>query len=361
MRAAGPLRSPTEGEGPEFEPPADPAVPWFDAFADGFRRAAEGTGVEERAVRIGGVGVRLLFAGDGLVAAHWPAFAPLAGDPGADNVQIRIWDTQTTGVQAPRLDWRLEQEDAGGYIARYAGSEILALQEWGRPGFSLVRPATGLAVHHVPAPADVSVLERAAPLRFALHGLLAPRGRHLIHAGAVGVGGEGVLLAGPSGAGKSTLSLACLAEGMQWAGDDYVALELGREPTAHALHATAKVLPGVAAQLGLEGLPTTPAEPPEEKLVLGVPGPEAGLARRLSVRAVLIPRITGAAEPRIAKAGPGVAFAALAPTTMVQPSSRSPATMQAIAELVRAVPSRLVELSDDHRRNASLVRGLVDG
>jgi hypothetical protein len=361
MRAVGPPRSGTEAERSVDERPPDPAVPWFEAFADRFRRASDAVGVEERTVPIGGIGVRLRFAGDALVPGHWPAFEPLATRVDGGGVEIWIWDSQSTGVGAPQLDWRLEREDAGGYIARYAGPDILALQEWGRPGFSLVRPAAGVAVHHVPGPTDVSVLERAAPLRFALHGLLAPLGRHLIHAGAVGVAGSGILLAGASGAGKSTLSLACLAEGMQWAGDDYVALELGQEPVAHALHATAKVMPSVAAELGLGDLPITPAEPPEEKLVLSVPGPDAGLVRRLSVRAILIPRIAGADRPMLADAGAGAAFAALAPTTMVQPSSRSESTMRSIAELVRAVPSYLLELSRDHRRNARLVRALLDG
>jgi hypothetical protein len=51
-----------------------------------------------------------------------------------------------------------------------------------------------------------------------------------LHAGSVGIGGQGVLLMGPKGAGKTTLSLALAARGHAFLGDEIagVRLDAGR-------------------------------------------------------------------------------------------------------------------------------------
>src|SRR5205807_9852223 len=82
---------------------------------------------------------------------------------------------------------------------------------------------------------------RAVPLRPLLGWVLASPGRHLVHAGAVGSEGQGVLLAGSGGAGKSTTAVACVEAGMSYVGDDYVLLSTGEPPAAHAIYGTAKL------------------------------------------------------------------------------------------------------------------------
>jgi len=336
----------------------DPASETFERFHDGFWEAA-GEEPLERCFRVGAVGIRLRFAGEALVPLYWPAFAPFEAPlDGEDPLEVLIWDSASTGVPAPVLDWRIEDPGLD-HVARYDGSEVVALQDWGRPALTLARPADGVAIQHLPAPASVNWLDRASALRFALVALLRPRGLFLIHAAAVGRGGRAALLAGPSGAGKSTLSVACLLAGMEWAGDDYVALEINGRPRVHAHHATAKMDAAGVERVGAGDLVAGGGEPPDFKLVLDA-ARAAAIAPTLDVGAILVPRRhSGAAA--LGPASAAQAYAALAPTTMFQPSSRDRETAAALAALVQRVPARSLLLGGDPEENVRAVAEALDG
>ena len=348
---AGPSPSRTEAPAPE-----DPAGPTFELFRERFREAAEAAGgAEDRFIEIAGVSVRLSFAGPELLEVYWSSFEPplRAAGPGGAEVTVEIFDSASTGAAAPRLAWRHEDPEPD-HVARYDGPEVGALQEFGCPALTIARPESGVAVHHVPSAQSVSWIERGSAFRFAMASLLGPRGRHLVHGAAVGEGGAGVLLAGPSGAGKSTLSVACLQAGLQWAGDDYVVLEPGEPPVAHALHVTAKLSPASVDALGVGELVVGEASPPDEKAVLLMPGIDPLVVTGLAIGAVLIPRIGPA--PGLSEASAAQSFAALAPTTMFQQTSRSRASMAAIGALTKQVPARFIDLGPDHAENAATVR-----
>jgi hypothetical protein len=336
----------------------DPANETFDRFREGFERAAAETGETDRCFRVGGVSIRLRFAGDVAEELYWPTFEPFAVEPaGAEALEVLIWDTATTGVGAPRLPWRRE-EASGDYVARYAGPEVLALQDYGRPALTLVRPGDGVAIHHLPDPESANWLDRASALRFALFALLRTRGVYLIHAAAVGRDGRGVLLGGPSGSGKSTLSIACLLAGMEWAGDDYVALESADPPRVHAHHAMAKMDAPAIERLGAGGLIAGGPVGPWRKYA--VDASRGGrIARTMEVAAVVIPRRV-AGETELSPAKGADAFAALAPTTLFQQSSRDRGTAAALGELVRRVPVRSLSLSEDDAANVRAVGRVLD-
>lgn len=56
--------------------------------------------------------------------------------------------------------------------------------------------------------------------------VLQPTTTTVVHGAVVGYNGNGVLISGASGAGKSTLSAYCLSKGLQFIGDDRVALHV---------------------------------------------------------------------------------------------------------------------------------------
>ena len=335
----------------------DPANETFARFREGFERASA-VAVTDRCFRVGDVTIRLRFAGDATGPLYWPTFEPFAEEQaGDDALEVLIWDTATTGVGAPRLPWRRE-EASGHYVARYAGPEVLALQDYGRPALTLVRPGDGVAIHHLPEPDSANWLDRASALRFALFALLRTRGVHLIHAAAVGRDGRAVLMAGPSGSGKSTLSIACLLAGMEWQGDDYVALQNADPPRAHAHHAMAKMDAPAIVRLGAEELIAGGPVGPWRKYA--VDASRGGrIARTMDVAAILIPR-RGGGDPGLGPAKGTDAYAALAPTTLFQQSSRDRGTAAALGELVRRVPSRSLSLSEDDAENVRAVAQVLD-
>ena len=91
-------------------------------------------------------------------------------------------------------------------------------------------------------PIGMTYLARAAPLRRLLAHWFGSRGRYLFHGAAVGESEGGVLILGSGGSGKSTTALACLEDGMAYAGDDRCLLAMHGSPHVYSLYGTAKLL-----------------------------------------------------------------------------------------------------------------------
>ena len=83
--------------------------------------------------------------------------------------------------------------------------------------------------------------DRASPMRGPLSWLLLPRGRVLVHAGAVAKAGKAALLIGPGGAGKSTLATWAVQHGWEYIGDDLVAVSNAGNFRVYSLYSTAKL------------------------------------------------------------------------------------------------------------------------
>src|SRR4051794_27808216 len=85
-----------------------PGLRSFDAFAAAAIRAYAAAGHKvERDLELGRTGVKLRFAGSALGGLLLPALEPAARrDAAAGGVTIDVWDSETTGVQAPRFPWR---------------------------------------------------------------------------------------------------------------------------------------------------------------------------------------------------------------------------------------------------------------
>ena len=63
------------------------------------------------------------------------------------------------------------------------------------------------------------------PFHWEFHNFSASHGYALVHSGAVGLNGEGVLISSLGGCGKSTTVLSCLLDGLDYVADDYLILE----------------------------------------------------------------------------------------------------------------------------------------
>src|SRR4029453_19005592 len=84
----------------------------------------------------------------------------------------------------------------------------------------------------------IFIYERAKPLARSLLEWHNDQDVQIAHSGLVARDGKGVLFAGKSGSGKSTLSLACVCDGLDYLGDDYVSLQhrLDGSFTGHSLY-----------------------------------------------------------------------------------------------------------------------------
>jgi hypothetical protein len=337
---------------------ASHARAYLAAFAEACEHALHRAGAFSHELAVGSRRVCLQFAGDALEKLLFPALSHLRvasadAASGPRDLTIQCWDGASTGVFPPRFPWRGADVRARGEIRGYNQDGVRTLFHGGiaAPGGDFVAltmfdELTRVARFFVVRPEVVPWYERAAPLRTALHWGLRDAGRLLVHAGAIGSGGRGVLLVGPGGSGKSTTAVAALLDGLDYLGDDYVVLDLAAaEPVAHSLYCTAKLTSEAFGLLPELANPAWPAS--GDKHVLDVsPLRGADAPNTLKITAVVLPRLgrggaEGAVHLRPVKGGDGLL--ALAPSTIFQaPSER--AALAPLARLIRTVPSYVLEL-----------------
>lgn len=358
----------------------DLAAEYLAGLSECFERAAAACGqapVDELA--IGGLRVRLRWAGERMRRRLLPPFEHLAAKPSAGrDLEIAVFDTASSGVQPPPPSWATPPAEPGtNPVVRLRSERASVLAATAAGALTAVQPGAGRAVFHLPDAGAIPAAERAAPLREALQLLMAGRGRLLAHAAAVGREGRGVLLVGRGGSGKSTLALACALAGMQIAADDYVLLEPG-PPLAHAMQSTAKLTEDSAARLGVPVEAIDPAgfeptlEGPAKALVdISALAPGAMVAH-LNLRAILAPAVPSPSshsashsvekselDVGVRRISAGEGLRALAPSTIVQSGFGGGPALAVLADLARRLPSYALDLSPDPAANAAAVDRLV--
>jgi len=360
--------------------PPDIASEYFEQLRGRYEQAAAATGgAGTLDLEMAGLRLGLRYAGEPLREALLAPFDHLAcreaGDP---DLMISLFDTASTGVAPPPPPWEpIAAEPGANPVVRLRSERACVLAAAGSRALTAALPAEGVAVFHLPDAAAIPASERAAPIREALQLLMAARGRLMIHAGAVGSGGRGVLLVGRGGSGKSTLALSCALAGMEIVADDYVLLDPA-SLAVHAMQSTAKLTEDSVARLGIPtgAIDAAGFEPTFEgpaKALVDVRGLAPGcLSRRLEIRAVVAPAVSlpqttyngvesrlGEAEPVFRAISAAQGLRAVAPSTIIQSGFGGEGSLAALADLVRRVPSYALELSPDPVANAAAVDRLV--
>jgi hypothetical protein len=359
---------------------ADLAGTYLERMEERFERAAAATGgAGELDLEMAGVRLRLRYAGEPLRTALLSPFEHLAASsPGDPALTISLFDSATSGVEPPAPLWEpLAAAPGTNPVARLSSERACVLAAAGSRALTAAAPAAGIAVFHLPDAGAVPASERAVPIREALQMTMAPRGRPMVHAGAVGRGGRGVLLVGRGGSGKSTLALSCALAGLEIVADDYVLLEPD-SPMAHAMQSTAKLTEDSAERLGVPAAALDPAgfEPTLEgpgKALVDIRALAPGrLMRQLEIGAIVAPTLKpsqpahiagrggfGAVEAALRPVSAAEGLLAVGPSTIMQSCFGGASSLATLADLVRRVPSYALELSPDPAANAAAIDRLV--
>lgn len=315
-RLGGPL--------PSARPETSAALDYFEAFHDAYATACDVLGGSlDRHYSIAGQSVVIRFAGPALLAALTRAIAHLETGPAAlPSLTICVWDSESSGVAVPEIPWDVQPFLDRDEMWGVKGERIRVVYEFaGGPRLNLFDRERRTAIFWSRSAQGTSFYERAAPFFRPLHWALGDRGLQLAHAAAIGNGRGGILVGGKSGSGKSTTTLACLAAGLDAAGDDYVMLADGDPPVAHSLYNKVKLF---AAHLRLM-LPAllpavvNPEEMEAEKAVVQIDELYPGqLARSLPILAVVVPEVTGKKDSRLIATSSALGIKAIAPNTIFQ-------------------------------------------
>jgi hypothetical protein len=318
------------------------ATAFFESVREACRAAESRAGSTIRRYIIGGYAVEIRFAGDALLPHLAPALEHLAapGRSGKADLTVCAWESESTNTPMPPRPWGSGDCIARGDIRGF-GSERIDLALSADVGaVSLLDAEENLGLFWIRAAGHIPTYERGAPLRSILHWWMRRRGRLLIHAGAVGREGKGVLLVGRGGSGKSTAALTCMLNGWRYLSDDYCLLAAEGGPRAYSLYNTAKLTAGHLKHFpALQPAVSNPAELGGEKALIFTHRnmPERVISET-PIDMILLPRVSGDTETRLRPASPTAALRALAPSSLFQIPGTGRLEFQTLAEFVQRVP-----------------------
>jgi hypothetical protein len=326
----------------------------LSGVAASFTAASEASGhaSSDRYV-MAGVPVVLRFAGRELRDTLSPAFAHLASpeDGSAEPaLTIHLWDSASTGTPPPPRPLTPE-EFATGAMFHFQEGPVRGVYEPGTEALSVLDSESGAAWYWVNDVAEVPFWDRASPMRQMLFWWLQTRGYLQVHGSAVGTADGGVLFVGRRGSGKSVTSLASLGSTLLFAADDYVAVSVEEPHRLASIYSSGKLVPEQGEKLlpHLMPLASNPDRLETEKAVIYAHQhfPSQTTAG-FPLRAILVPMVRPTQrESRIVDIARTAAFAALAPSTIVQLRTAEQDALTMMAGLVRRVPSYGIELGTD--------------
>jgi hypothetical protein len=335
------------------------------ALEQRFAGAAARAKVRDLVLAVGRWRWRLRLAGaalDGPVARALDHLRVLGAPAGVrDDLTVLLWDQASTGIGLPDRPWEDPLLSGRGEIVHAWGPDVRVVYAADSRALQYLDLPARFAAFWVGDPAALRPWERAAPLRALLAGWARAVGGFLVHGAAVGLtsDGDGVLVTGPSGSGKSTTALACLARGMSFAGDDFVMLapsSLRMEPELIGLYGSAKVAPAELDALDLGPLAREPPISDGAKTILWVNESHARqLARRLRLRAVVVPAPVAGARPRLRPASPVDVARALLPSSAFLTSGADRRSYAELLQVVRPLPAFVLELGRERAANAELL------
>lgn len=322
-----------------------------------FDRAAGRCGRLDAMFRIGGQRCRVVAAGAGMFDLLAAPLRHLETADGVADFTLLAWDRHSTGESLPRYEGR-DVRVPGDDSSRGAADGLLALRQLDQGTFSAYAPRHRLGVFWAD---DLRACDRILPLRLFLHWWMAPLGLTLVHAGAVGSGGRGVLVTGAGGRGKSTSCVSALVAGLDYAGDDFVLVEArDDEVVAHSVSCSARFtaqslarVPAVAGDVADAG----PAADGKRFLVLH-PRWKTRLVPSIAIDALVIPSIVPGSASRVVAISSGEALRAMVSTLVAIVGDRDVA-FRRLAALARLRPCYRLEAGSDSSGVTDAVLALV--
>lgn len=339
------------------------ALEFFDGLHSAFETASRKGGCDERFFQLGSFTLRLCFAGPALAAQITPALNHLATVPtGNPDLTVLLWDDVTTETILPTFPWQTQptREQFATVQALNTRRFFVTFNEYGGI-LNAFDATTRTALFWLRDGQHVPTHETATPLRNLLHWFLMHNDAHFIHSGAVGTPAGGVLLAGKAGSGKSTTAVACLESELQYAADDYSMLSAEPEPHVYSLYATAKLHGHTLARVAhVKATVVNPHELDEKATVLLYPAWQEKLLYHFPLRAILLPRVTGARDTKLVPATTAASIRALTLSTVLILPRTDAVTVQKLNHLIARVPAYHLELGTDMTQIPNIIMNYLE-
>jgi hypothetical protein len=190
---------------------------------------------------------------------------------------------------------------------------------------------------------------------------MKPHQMRIVHAGAVGIGPNGVLLAGSGGSGKSTTTLACINAGFSYLGDDNCLVALDPVPKIYSLYNTLKL--NWDNVKNFDNLPAALSNSSgvqiEKALFFLDEYKSESLKDSLNLEAILMPTIVDRVGTRIVRSSIINALKVIGPSTIFQSPTDGQDLINFLSKLVKTVPVYTLELGSDLAGVSDTLRNFV--
>lgn len=341
---------------------------YFEDLRSRILEAGRRRGFIERQYAIGRKSVQFRFVGSTLLAPLTRALAHLDSDSTGEPA-LTVYLAAGDEVELPPSPWELPRsgspvgsDEETRSAVHLRDDRVEGLLEVDHGAISLFDTTSSVGLFWAVSSERLAYYERGAPLRAIFYWWGLRHGWHMAHAGAVGTDRGGVLLVGKGGSGKSTAALACLGAGLDYLGDNDVMIEAEPAPFAHGLYCSAKLeaghlrraLPHLASLLA-----TTGPWNDGKGLFYVDHGAGHGLSAGFPLRAVLLPRVTGAPRTAITRVSGAQGLLALAPSTLFQLPGARQERLSHLARVLKRVPTYTLELGTNLDTIAPAILGLL--
>jgi hypothetical protein len=339
----------------------DPAASQFvRRVLDAARASESGRGIFAT-LEMAGCVVRLRFTNAKLMSLFQPAFEHLrVADDTSPDVTLHIME----GEPFPSPAWPAQSYRSCGEVVGFANNDIYLHVDIPLAAISVLDLEAHEGAYWIRSTEVVPSYERSAPFRALLHRWFMSNHIPLAHVGAVADRANAALIIGAKGAGKSTTSLACLALGMDFLGDDRCGIDVsGLEPVVWSIYSTAKVFDGELDRFGIPRFsetaipPTTAGDTKMLSFVHEVAA--ARLRSRAPIKLIVQPRRSRSQRSHLSRMPASEAVKTLASDLLGRSPATAPLALGVVAKLCRMVPSYYLETSNDPSEVASFLRGLL--
>lgn len=278
------------------------------------------------------------------------AFEHLPKGSSPPDLTIRLW----SGPKLPNLDWN--QIQTNGYRG-YAAPPIYLHYFEEIQALSAIDVEQNIAYYAIRDPEALPWWVSGSPFQVIFHVWLRERGIQLTHSASISNKKKAILLAGKGGSGKSTTVLACMKEGLNTLGEDYVLLAPNR---IYNIYQTAKWLPHTRTFFpSYEDHIANPQTADQEKALIHYKDLfPSQLEISASIHAIV--SLSIGSSLKLEKSSSQKALQNLLLSTAKQLPLPDPRTTFLIEEFVKPLPHYQLSLGPDLKANVALLKSLLE-
>jgi len=312
---------------------------------------------------VGSCSVRLKFANSTLIPIVTPAIKHLhIGECTKPDIEICLWDSRSTSSVMPPPPWSNEDYGKRGQIRGYNNDRFTTAYHMGTNILSIFDYQTKTALFWMNDARVIPSYESSAPLKSILHWAMKSYQKQMMHAAAIGRPDSGIVVVGKGGSGKSTIALSSLISPLYYVGDDYILFGYDGETVVYSIYNSAKVEWGHLGKFPhLEDKVSNSGRCDHEKAIIFIYDHyPMKMTRRMAVRAVVVPAITGEKETTIKPVSSSEGIKAALPSTIFQLAGADSETFAFVSNIMKTLPCYSLEVGTEINEISTVLTDFVD-